>query len=96
MTTEAWIAAAHARAHRGDRRLLRPALDALTAVLTLTYASDDGTEYEHTDHDPGEGEPECPACWADAIRDAITHALGFDEQRATPARRALTYTPEPS
>lgn len=36
-------------------------------LLQLTYASDDGTEYEH-DHAPGEGEPECPACWAADIR----------------------------
>lgn len=46
-------------------------------VKTLTYASDDGTEYEHNDHDPHGGEPECPACWAASIRAAL--ATGGDQ-----------------
>lgn len=43
---------------------------ALDRVRALTYASDDGTEWEHI-HPPEEGEPECPACWAAGIRHAI-------------------------
>jgi hypothetical protein len=39
---------------------LRPAL----------YASDDGTEFAHT-HPEHEGEPECPACWVEHIRQAL-------------------------
>ena len=40
-----------------------PLREALTA---LTYQSDDGTEYEHTEG--CEGEAECPGCWAQDIR----------------------------
>lgn len=58
------------------RTRLPRALDALDAVLKLTYASDDGTEYEHGHSDWGE--PECPACWAAGIRGAITDALGVE------------------
>ena len=39
-------------------------------VEALTYATDDGTEYEH-DHDAIDGYPECPACWAHTIRAAL-------------------------
>lgn len=42
----------------------------LDRLRKLTYASDDGTEYEHT-HPRGEGERECPACWAADIRAAL-------------------------
>lgn len=38
------------------------------AVVALTYASDDGTEYEHNGHADWEGEPECPGCWAKSLR----------------------------
>lgn len=34
----------------------------------LILASDDGTEHGHNGHPDAEGEPECPGCWADAIR----------------------------
>lgn len=40
-------------------------------LIALTYASDDDTEYEHNGHVDGEGEPDCPACWAQAIRQAL-------------------------
>lgn len=46
------------------------------AVLDLTYASDDGTEHEHTH--PSGGEPECPACWAEGIRATVTKAWEAD------------------
>lgn len=42
---------------------------AVARVEKLTYASDDGVEWEHN-HDGG-GEPTCPACWAASIRRAI-------------------------
>jgi hypothetical protein len=42
-------------------------------ALELTYASDDGTEYAHN-HPDGEGQPECPRCWADGIRQALGEA----------------------
>ena len=40
-------------------------------VLALSYANDDGAEYEHNGHAPNEGESECPGCWAAAIRRAL-------------------------
>ena len=44
--------------------------DALRArVEAVTYASDDGTEYEHNDDRHG---PECPGCWVQTIRAALT------------------------
>lgn len=46
------------------------------AVEALTYASDDGTEYEHNGHPDHEGEPECPACWVAGIRDALAPNVG--------------------
>jgi hypothetical protein len=52
---------AHTAAVLGEQR---------KAVLRLTYASDDGTEYEH-EHDPFDGFPECPACWVADIRRAL-------------------------
>jgi hypothetical protein len=36
----------------------------------ITYASDDGTEFQHA-HPEDEGEPECPACWAQHIRQIL-------------------------
>ena len=43
----------------------------IKAVRALTYASNDGTEYEHNGHTENEGEPECPACWVNSIRRAL-------------------------
>jgi hypothetical protein len=40
----------------------------LNKVRALTFASDDGVEWHHTEHDEDEGEPDCPACWAASIR----------------------------
>ena len=48
---------------------------ALRAVEKLAYASDDGTEYEHNGHDHLDGEPECPACWAEGIRNVLVATL---------------------
>jgi hypothetical protein len=46
---------------------------AVRAVEALTYASDDGSEWEHN---PGcDGEAECPACWADHISAVLANAL---------------------
>ncbi|UOK18044.1 hypothetical protein QLQ75_gp50 [Gordonia phage Santhid] len=42
---------------------------ALARVEALTYASDDGSEWEHNPR--CQGEPDCPACWAAAIRWAL-------------------------
>lgn len=39
---------------------------AIERVRAITYASDDGSEFEHTH--PDGGEPECPACWVEGIR----------------------------
>jgi hypothetical protein len=36
----------------------------------ITYASDDGTEFEHS-HPVDEGDPECPACWVQHIRQIL-------------------------
>lgn len=48
------------------------ALDELRyRVERLTYASDDGSEWEHNGHPPNEGEAECPGCWAADIRRAL-------------------------
>lgn len=43
---------------------------AVARVEALTYANDDGTEWQHLYG--CEGEPECPACWAASIRAALT------------------------
>lgn len=41
----------------------------LEQVAAITYASTDGTEYEH---EPGcQGQPDCPACWVADIRNAL-------------------------
>lgn len=52
--------------HRADE-----AEAALERVRELTYASDDGLEYDHNGPASVCGEPECPACWAQAIRKAL-------------------------
>lgn len=39
------------------------------ALQQLTYANDDGSEYEH--NEGCEGETECAACWAQDIRKAL-------------------------
>ena len=44
---------------------------AVQRVRDLTYASTDGTEWEHNGHVPDEGEAECPGCWAEGIRRAL-------------------------
>lgn len=53
------------------RSALRAAKGHIDKALRLAFASDDGSEYEHT-HPASEGEPECPACWAVDIRAALT------------------------
>lgn len=55
---------ANAMHHRSSQ--LAEAQRKLDAIRELTYASDDGSEFEH-DHGRMEGYPECPACWADGI-----------------------------
>lgn len=40
-------------------------------VERLTYASNDGDEWEHNGHPPNGGEAECPGCWAADIRQAL-------------------------
>lgn len=62
----ALLAAILAAEHRATR-----AEERIKAVERLTYASDDGTEYEHNGHGPAEGEPECPGCWSLGIRRAL-------------------------
>lgn len=64
---EARALAKTARRYRRERDALR---EADARVRALTFASDDGAEYEHT-HPPGHGEPECPACWSEDIRAAL-------------------------
>lgn len=46
---------------------------ALRAVEALTYASDDGSDFEHSEG--CDGQSECDACWAADIRAAIRDAL---------------------
>ncbi|APE10790.1 hypothetical protein BO226_17610 [Rhodococcus sp. 2G] len=55
---------------KANQQIVDQCVAALDRVRELTYASDDGTEYEH-DHPAGQGSPECPACWATAIRRAL-------------------------
>lgn len=47
------------------------ALATLARVERLTFMDDDGSEWQHTEHYEDEGEPECPACWAESIRTAL-------------------------
>ena len=54
-------------------------LAALRAAEALTYASDDGTEYEHNGHGPTDGEPECPACWVADLRTALALACALPD-----------------
>lgn len=65
------------------------------ALERMTYASDDGSEWEHN---PGcEGEAECPACWAQGIRAALSaHAVAFQprpsqEHLAATATKAIRF-----
>ena len=46
------------------------------AVLALTYASDDGSEFEHSEG--CDGQSECGACWAADIRRVADQHLGGD------------------
>ena len=46
------------------------------------YQSDDGTEFEHT-HPEYEGEPECPACWVQHIRQIL--GIGLPPKAERPA-----------
>lgn len=46
------------------------------AVLALTYASDDGSEFEHSEG--CDGQSECGACWAADIRRLADQHLGGD------------------
>lgn len=46
------------------------------AVLALTYASDDGSEFEHSEG--CDGQSECGACWAADIRRVANQHLGGD------------------
>lgn len=50
---------------------LRTAEAAAQRVRDLTYASTDGTEWEHNGHAPAWGEAECPGCWVEGIRRAL-------------------------
>lgn len=65
------------------------------ALERLTYASDDGSEWEH--NEGCEGEPECPACWAESIRNALAaHAVAHQptptqQQLADAATRAIRF-----
>lgn len=52
-----------------QKKRARTAEAALDRVKAMTFASDDGTEWEHNDR--CEGEPSCPACWAADILRAI-------------------------
>jgi hypothetical protein len=47
------------------------------AAADMVLASDDGTEYEH--NNGCQGEPECPACWVEGIRQLFAD---FPEQAA--------------
>lgn len=46
------------------------------AVLALTYTSDDGSEFEHSEG--CDGQSECGACWAADIRRVADQHLGGD------------------
>lgn len=58
---------------RADEALAQVAeLEArLERVTALAVASDDGSEYEH-DHGIGDGHDQCPGCWAEDIRKAVS------------------------
>ena len=56
--------------HRARAALAVIVPEVTQQVRALTYASDDGSEYEH-DHGPLEGHDECPACWAADIRKVL-------------------------
>lgn len=45
--------------------------DRIAAIRDLTFMSDDGRAWVHTEHPEDEGEPECPACWSTSIRRAL-------------------------
>jgi hypothetical protein len=52
------------------RAALAEAQEREQKIRALTFASDDGSEYEH-EHGPADGYPECPACWAADIHRAL-------------------------
>jgi hypothetical protein len=51
---------------QGGQLMARPAKTLREAARDLTLMSDDGSEYEH--NDGCQGEPDCPACWVEGIR----------------------------
>lgn len=51
------------------------------ALERMTYASDDGTEWEH--NAGCEGEADCPACWAEQIRTALAAHAAAHQPRPT-------------
>ena len=55
----------------------RPAKTLREAAHDLTLMSDDGSEYEH--NEGCQGEPDCPACWVEGIRQLF---VDFPEQAA--------------
>lgn len=65
-------------------------------IMALTFASDDGTEWEHEGHPfPTGGQPDCPACWAKSIRAVLAETATAQpeadtvEQAARAIREAL-------
>lgn len=62
--------------------MTRPVKTLCEAARDLTLMSDDGTEYEH--NDGCQGEPECPACWVEGIRQLF---IDFPDETAPVARR---------
>jgi hypothetical protein len=56
--------------------MARPVKTLREAARDLTLMSDDGSEYEH--NDGCQGEPECPACWVEGIRQLF---IDFPEPR---------------
>lgn len=63
--------------------MTRPAKTLREAARDLTLMSDDGSEYEH--NDGCQGEPECPACWVEGIRQLF---VDFPEETAPVAVEA--------
>lgn len=60
--------------------MTRPVKTLREAARDLTLMSDDGTEYEH--NDGCQGEPDCPACWVEGIRQLF---VDFPEETAPAA-----------
>lgn len=65
------------------------------AFEPILYNSPDGDAFEHT-HPKWEGEPECPACWVDTIRQVLARVASQAPNATSDATSGVPGHPEVS